>query len=113
MSTITNIYRRLVGLPALAAALTASALAADPQPAVNMAVPAQFKSAALTPEEAGAPAALPASGSPWWTVFNDPVLDRLEEQAVASNQDLQGAVARVTEARAAASLVASDLYPKV
>jgi multidrug efflux system outer membrane protein len=102
-----------LALLALSGALSVAAQAADPQPQANLAVPAQFKAASLSPEEAGSPLAQPAAGSPWWTIFADPVLNRLEDQAIASNQDLQGAVARVTEARAQASSVASDLYPRV
>ncbi len=98
---------------ALSGALAAAGLAAEPQPQATFAVPAQYKAAPLSPEEAGAPPAQPAAGSPWWTVFADPVLNRLEDQAVASNQDLQGAIARVAEARAQASSAASGLYPTV
>jgi len=35
----------------------------------------------------------------WWSGFNDPMLDRLIEMAVAGNLDLQQAVLRVVEAR--------------
>jgi multidrug efflux system outer membrane protein len=114
MNPLTHIYAlRRQAIPALSGVLAVAALAADPLPQANLAVPAQFKVAPLSPEEAGSPLAQPAAGSPWWTIFADPVLNRLEDQAVASNQDLQGAIARVTEARAQASSVASDLYPRV
>ncbi len=109
-------HRHALGRPAilsLSCALGVAVLAADPQPHASLAVPAQFKASSLSPEESGSPRAQPAAGSPWWTVFADPVLNRLEDQAVASNQDLQGAIARVAEARAQASSVASDLYPRV
>ena len=33
----------------------------------------------------------------WWTVFNDPVLDELETEALANNQNLRAAVARVDQ----------------
>ena len=79
-------------------------------PAGNIAVPPAFKGAvsADMPEQASNEA-----GAPWWGIFADPVLNRLEDQAVKSNQDLQGAIARVSEARAAASAAAAGLYPKV
>jgi len=48
----------------------------------------------------------------WWTVFNDPTLNQLIEQAVQSNLDLQIAQARVCEARAQRSVVAADLWPR-
>ena len=36
----------------------------------------------------------------WWTQFGDPTLEALVQQALHSNIDLRGAVARVSEARA-------------
>ena len=35
----------------------------------------------------------------WWTLFNDPVLNSLEQQAMASNPDLQAAAERFVQAR--------------
>ena len=35
----------------------------------------------------------------WWTLFNDPVLNRLEAQAMAVNPDLQAAAERFVQAR--------------
>ena len=35
----------------------------------------------------------------WWAVYNDPVLNRLEEQAMAANPDLQAAAERFVQAR--------------
>ena len=49
----------------------------------------------------------------WWTLFGDPVLDRLIEEAFAANQDLAAAAARVEEARALAGLANADRYPEV
>ncbi len=49
----------------------------------------------------------------WWTIFNDADLNALETQAVAANQDLKRAVARVTEARAIARVSKADLYPSL
>ena len=37
----------------------------------------------------------------WWKQFNDPVLDGLVDEAIASNRDLAVAYERVTQARAA------------
>lgn len=47
----------------------------------------------------------------WWTLFNDPELNQYEERAVANNQTLKAAVARLSEARSFARITASDLYP--
>src|SRR5438128_1286465 len=58
-------------------------------------------------------AAEPELGRDWWRVFGDPVLNRLEEEAVSANHDLQAAMARVEQARAAARIAKSDFYPLV
>ena len=64
--------------------------------------PAQFKE--LTPAERGQwKTAQPAEAQPrgeWWKAFNDPALDQLELEAVAANQSLKVAAARVSQARA-------------
>lgn len=83
------------------------------QPAVD--TPAQFKELGDA-ERAGWKAAQPADAVPrgeWWKVFNDPVLDDLEQQASAANQDLKAAAARVAQARALVGVANSDRYPKV
>ncbi len=74
-------------------------------------VPPQFKesAAATTPVSAIAPIAY----SDWWRVFDDPVLDRLEKDADAANQDIRVAVARVDQAEAAARYSRSFLSPTV
>src|SRR5580658_2405031 len=57
-----------------------------------------------TPREAGA-------NQPWWSIYNDPVLDGLERQIDVSNQTLKQAEAAY---RVALSLVAqaeAQLYP--
>src|ERR1043166_3936210 len=47
----------------------------------------------------------------WWIIFADADLNRRESQAIAANQDLKRAVARVTEARAVARVSEADVYP--
>lgn len=49
----------------------------------------------------------------WWTVFRDPVLAGLEASALAANQDLRAAVARVDQARAAARVSRSAFFPEI
>lgn len=49
----------------------------------------------------------------WWTGFGDPALDRLLDEALAANQNLALAVARVDEARARVGLADADRYPTV
>lgn len=49
----------------------------------------------------------------WWKVLGDPVLVRLEEEAVKSNLDIKVAVSRVWEARYAIGFEKARLYPTV
>ena len=49
----------------------------------------------------------------WWTVFEDPALDRLVARARANNPDLRQAVARVAQARALRDAAAGGRYPTV
>jgi multidrug efflux system outer membrane protein len=55
--------------------------------------------------------AVPKGG--WWNVFHDAGLARLETNALACNQNLRAAVARVDQARAAARLTRSQLFPEL
>jgi multidrug efflux system outer membrane protein len=51
--------------------------------------------------------------APWFKVFDDPALQTLIKEAIASNLDLRAAVARVEEMRARAGIARSFLYPQV
>src|SRR6202049_2653623 len=74
-------------------------------------VPSQFKeSGAPTTQVSSIP---PIAYSDWWRVFDPPVLDRLEQEAVAANQDVRVAMARVDQAGAAARYSRSFLSPTV
>ncbi|MFW7267369.1 efflux transporter outer membrane subunit [Gluconacetobacter sp. Hr-1-5] len=59
-----------------------------------------------TPDEA-------ALRGDWWSVFNDPMLNRLEEQANRANPDLQVAAETFTQARDMAAEAQAGLYPQV
>ncbi|WP_206030058.1 efflux transporter outer membrane subunit [Roseomonas sp. AR75] len=48
----------------------------------------------------------------WWTVFNDPVLDRLVETAYRQNLTLLAAGTRVLEARATLGVAIGEFYPQ-
>jgi outer membrane protein TolC len=48
----------------------------------------------------------------WWTVFDDPALNRLIALAYAQNFSLQGAGARVLEARAMLGVAIGEAYPQ-
>jgi multidrug efflux system outer membrane protein len=49
----------------------------------------------------------------WWKAFNDPALDDLVGRALAANQSLAAAAARVEQARAAAGIARSSYLPSV
>jgi NodT family efflux transporter outer membrane factor (OMF) lipoprotein len=49
----------------------------------------------------------------WWTVFNDPELNALQEQIDVNNQNLKVAEARFQQARALIKLNRASLYPTV
>ena len=59
------------------------------------------------------PRGVQAPAKRWWTMFGDPALDRLVEEALASNQDLALATARVDEARALSDIADSQRMPTV
>lgn len=52
-------------------------------------------------------------GERWWSIYADPVLDRMIDEALLYNADAAVATARVLEARALAKLTDADLYPSV
>jgi outer membrane protein, multidrug efflux system len=47
----------------------------------------------------------------WWTVFQDPTLDALENRVTAANQDIKAAFARLQQARAETRIQRSALFP--
>jgi multidrug efflux pump len=49
----------------------------------------------------------------WWRGFNDPLLQSLVDRAVATNQDLRIATARVREARALRNITVLNAFPIV
>jgi multidrug efflux system outer membrane protein len=49
----------------------------------------------------------------WWRLFQDDTLNPLVERALAGNQDLRVAAARLDQARAQVTVVKSELYPSV
>ncbi|MGE3161587.1 MAG: efflux transporter outer membrane subunit [Burkholderiales bacterium] len=65
------------------------------------------------PDAWQASAPRPAAGEPWWRVYGDPVLERLVDEALASNSDVLVAAARVDEARALLGEARSALRPTV
>ena len=49
----------------------------------------------------------------WWMVFNDPVLDRFVDEALAANYDLKAAAERIEQARAQVMIERAALSPDV
>jgi len=88
--------------------LAGCAVGPDYQRPPNVAPPAEWK-----------------AGSPWktaqprdteikprfWEIFNDPVLNGLEEQAATNSPDLRAAFQRVEQSRAIARVSQADLFP--
>ncbi|MBL8422063.1 MAG: efflux transporter outer membrane subunit [Candidatus Accumulibacter phosphatis] len=101
-------------LPAirLAAAVTATLLLAG-----CVVGPDYVRPASTLPEHyptVGAESRATAQVNPeWWTLFNDATLNQLVDQALAANQDLQAAVARLEASEAAARAVGAAFYPAV
>lgn len=95
---------RIMGSAALAALIAGCAVGPDYQrPAVEL--PAAW---------VGAPAdGVKATRDRWWTLYADPVLDRLVEEALANNRDLAVAAARVDEARALLRIADAQFWPTV
>lgn len=54
-----------------------------------------------------------APGERWWTVYGDPVLDRLVDEGLANNRDLAIAAARIEEAEALLRIADSQRMPSV
>jgi outer membrane protein, multidrug efflux system len=92
-----------LSLSLAAAAATAAAVGPDYQ-RPDVAAPLAWKNAA-TPET------LPRGD--WWRLFSDPTLDELQSRALAANQNLTAAAARVEQARAAAGLARSSYFPSI
>jgi outer membrane protein, multidrug efflux system len=58
-----------------------------------------------------APATAAQLPDPWWTIFGDSTLNRLIDEAVAHNPDVEIAAARVAEARALLRISDADRLP--
>ncbi len=52
-------------------------------------------------------------GGDWWTIFQDPQLDALEQQINVGNQNLKAAEAQFQQARAVLRYYRADYYPTV
>src|SRR5258708_19111919 len=77
----------------------------------TVAVPTEFRTAALPPAIASARTNVEFIG--WWQVLHDPRLNWLIEQAIASNPDIEIALTRVQEARLQQNVVLGAMLPTV
>lgn len=64
-------------------------------------------------ETTAATGSQPAQPDKWWKTFNDPVLDKLISDAIASNLDLKLALERVKDARALRSATIAAGLPSI
>ncbi|MBI5658333.1 MAG: efflux transporter outer membrane subunit [Nitrosomonadales bacterium] len=94
-------------LPLLSAFLLAACATGPDYQRPNMDLPASW------PAKPGNARQTTLSAARWWSVFADPVLDKLEEEALAHNAEVQIAAARVLEARALMGLAEADQNPVV
>lgn len=101
MSHVLRACVRYSGLVLLALSLPAC----NTFPAVDLAPtyePAEFVVPASWHGSSPFVEAKPSDGElrqDWWKLFNDPILNKLEEQAMAANPDLQAAAERFVQAR--------------
>lgn len=54
-----------------------------------------------------------AANEPWWSIYNDPVLNELEAQVVVSNQTLKAAEAAYRAAQAAVLIDRASFFPNL
>ncbi|HET7794547.1 MAG TPA: efflux transporter outer membrane subunit [Rhizobacter sp.] len=97
--------------PLLAALVLAGCASPPVEPVAPPATPAAFKSidgrwAALPPAEAQA-------RGEWWKAFGDPLLDDLVARADLHNTSIQGAAARLAQARALVRATNAERLPQV
>lgn len=93
--------------PLLAACLLAGCASTRVTPPPPAEPPARFKEAAVVPADASA-APVPDA---WWTLFQDPVLNQLEDRLLIGNETLKASVAAVENARAAVEASRSAMAP--
>lgn len=108
MNPIINTHARLATLGLLLSAVLSGCQVLGPlyqRPASPL--PEQFQETAAPNETQH------AALQQWWTLLNDPVLNALEEKAIANNGDVQLAVARIEQADAQVREIAGNLLPTV
>jgi len=101
--------RRLTPVVSVAVLCLLNACAVTaPNPPTPATPPAQYKESALWQRAAAQPATVPDQ---WWELFNDPVLNRLEERLATDNETIRTAIAKVVAAKAQLTANQSALQP--
>jgi len=101
-----------LAISALLAALLAGCAVGPDYRRPEAALPGAFAEAQATPA-AMQTAATSQVQKTWWTLFQDETLNQLVSQALASNQDLLAAVARVEEADALLREAGATQWPQI
>ncbi|HVE08909.1 MAG TPA: efflux transporter outer membrane subunit [Paraburkholderia sp.] len=109
---------RTTVMSAGAAALLAACTTLPPYTKPSVDVPASYATApaagaAAAPGWSVAAPADQASRGPWWTLFGDDELDRLETRIDISNQTVQKAVAQLQSARSMVAYQRAGFFPTV
>lgn len=107
----TAMTRSFALIPLVAALLLAGCATALPDLPAEAAAPARFKEAGERWTLAQ-PAEAQDRGA-WWKTFQDPVLDRLVEQAAVHNTSVQLAASALAQARALVREARADRLPQV
>src|SRR5512139_3693555 len=89
----------------LAATCALSACLGEPYSRPDLAVPSQYRFS--LPQTQG------AADTVWWSRFGDPTLDALVTEALASNEDLRIAAARVDQFQGAKVTTRAPLFPAI
>lgn len=84
---------------------------APPYQRPTMPIPAEYKESKIWKRAKGINVA--AKKESWWEMYDDPVLNALEEKLKCGNQDLKASFARYQEARASAMVARSYYYPTI
>jgi multidrug efflux system outer membrane protein len=90
-------------LAILAAACTLAGCLGEPYSRPDLAVPSQYRFSMAQTQG--------AADTLWWTTFGDPALDALVAEALANNEDLRIAAARVDQYQAAKVTTRAPLFP--
>jgi NodT family efflux transporter outer membrane factor (OMF) lipoprotein len=103
--------RKTVAACVVSACAACSTLPAYKKPDVD--IPKQYKNATPASDWSLAAPTDRLSRGPWWTIFNDPELNRLEAQIEVSNQTVKKAVSVVEQARAMVQYQHSAYLPTI